>query len=44
MASGYLSENPDIGTKENTLLCPMIDARRMEVYSEFFDTQTGQDT
>ena len=23
--------------EENALLCPMIDARRMEVYSQFFD-------
>ena len=23
---------------ENTILCPMIDARRMEVYAELFDT------
>lgn len=28
----------DIPEWENTLLCPMIDARRMEVYAELFDT------
>ena len=26
-----------IGNAENTLFCPMIDARRMEVYSAFYD-------
>ena len=27
-----------IGNPENALFCPMIDARRMEVYSAFYDT------
>lgn len=34
MASGFLEENPL--PAENTLLCPMIDARRMEVYTGFY--------
>ena len=35
MAYGFLvEENPEKGS----LLCPMIDARRMEVYSAFFNT------
>ncbi len=33
MAHGYLSLH---SVEENTLLCPMIDARRMEVYTEFY--------
>ena len=28
--------------KENTLLCPMLDARRMEVYCAIFEAKTGQ--
>ena len=28
----------DLPEWENTILCPMIDARRMEVYAELFDT------
>jgi tRNA threonylcarbamoyladenosine biosynthesis protein TsaB len=35
MCYGYLSENPLISTT-NILLCPMIDARRMEVYNALF--------
>lgn len=34
------SKNSDI--ENNALLCPMIDARRMEVYSAFFDLQLNQ--
>ncbi len=33
-----LIEMPDW---ENTVLCPMIDARRMEVYTELFDSHLG---
>lgn len=33
MAHGYLSRH---AVDENALLCPMIDARRMEVYTEFY--------
>lgn len=36
MASGFVSENPDL--PENALLCPMIDARRMEVFTAVYDT------
>ncbi|MGN7985943.1 tRNA (adenosine(37)-N6)-threonylcarbamoyltransferase complex dimerization subunit type 1 TsaB [Pedobacter sp. 22226] len=35
MAAGFLSENPDY----SGLICPMIDARRMEVYTTVFDVQ-----
>lgn len=35
MCQGYLAVNPGVMT-ENTLLCPMIDARRMEVYNALF--------
>ncbi|MGM9479258.1 tRNA (adenosine(37)-N6)-threonylcarbamoyltransferase complex dimerization subunit type 1 TsaB [Pedobacter sp. GSP4] len=34
MAAGFLTENPDY----SALVCPMIDARRMEVYTSVFDT------
>lgn len=34
MASGYLAKNTK--PSENALLCPMIDARRMEVFTSFF--------
>ncbi|MFC3563052.1 tRNA (adenosine(37)-N6)-threonylcarbamoyltransferase complex dimerization subunit type 1 TsaB [Pedobacter jamesrossensis] len=34
MASGFILENPDY----DGLICPMIDARRMEVYTTVFDT------
>ena len=37
MASGFLQEYPD--TDRSALLCPMIDARRMEVYTALFDTK-----
>lgn len=30
---------PDLTDAENTLFCPMIDARRMEVYTAFFNTK-----
>ncbi|RLJ74692.1 tRNA (adenosine(37)-N6)-threonylcarbamoyltransferase complex dimerization subunit type 1 TsaB [Pedobacter alluvionis] len=33
MAAGYLAQNPDY----SGLICPMIDARRMEVYTSIFD-------
>ncbi len=36
MASGFLEKNPEMTDKEN-LFCPMIDARRMEVYSAVYD-------
>ena len=36
MASGYLGKNQIVPSR-NTLICPMLDARRMEVYCAFFD-------
>ncbi|RYE36365.1 MAG: tRNA (adenosine(37)-N6)-threonylcarbamoyltransferase complex dimerization subunit type 1 TsaB [Sphingobacteriaceae bacterium] len=36
MTAGYLSRFPD-PVEEKFLLCPMIDARRMEVYTALFD-------
>jgi tRNA threonylcarbamoyladenosine biosynthesis protein TsaB len=36
MASGFLTEQGE-GLETDTLLCPMIDARRMEVYMAIFD-------
>jgi len=36
MASGFLSEHDDL--PENALLCPMIDARRMEVFAAVYNT------
>ncbi len=38
MASGFLEKFPDFSDKPNLLLCPMIDARRMEVYSAIYNT------
>ncbi|MFZ4798279.1 MAG: tRNA (adenosine(37)-N6)-threonylcarbamoyltransferase complex dimerization subunit type 1 TsaB [Bacteroidia bacterium] len=35
LANGYLSKNPTF----NGLICPMIDARRMEVYCALFNNQ-----
>ncbi|MBE0661760.1 MAG: tRNA (adenosine(37)-N6)-threonylcarbamoyltransferase complex dimerization subunit type 1 TsaB [Bacteroidales bacterium] len=35
MASGFVNEHP--GLPENALLCPMIDARRMEVFAAIYD-------
>jgi len=39
MASGFLNKNTSVSVDSKLLLCPMIDARRMEVYSALFDTQ-----
>ena len=36
MAQGYIDSHQRQTLKENTLLCPMIDARRMEVYSAIY--------
>ena len=33
---GRLKRSPEI--RENTLLCPMLDARRMEVYNAIYDS------
>ena len=35
MCNGYLAGHPE-GLQESTLLCPMIDARRMEVYNAVY--------
>lgn len=42
MAAGIRHEIPDNIAGQNTWLCPMIDARRMEVYSAFYDMQNRQ--
>ncbi|MDR3095390.1 MAG: tRNA (adenosine(37)-N6)-threonylcarbamoyltransferase complex dimerization subunit type 1 TsaB [Bacteroidales bacterium] len=44
MARRLLCQTPK--TEQNTLICPMIDARRMEVYTALFDTHlnTVKDT
>lgn len=39
MAAGFIVQNPDI-TGE-TLLCPMIDARRMEVFTALYDIEAN---
>lgn len=39
MASGYLQENEKLSLENDLLICPMIDARRMEVYSALFNTK-----
>jgi len=39
MASGFLSEHPFPSDNPDILLCPMIDARRMEVYSALYTTK-----
>lgn len=41
MAAGYLARFHKL-TEENFLLCPMIDARRMEVYTALFDQDLKQ--
>ena len=38
MAYGVLT-NPDVVVDKDTLLCPMIDARRMEVYCALFNSE-----
>jgi tRNA threonylcarbamoyladenosine biosynthesis protein TsaB len=35
MAAGFLNDNPEY----KGLICPMIDARRMEVYTKVLDTE-----
>lgn len=42
MASGYLEENPAFKNEPGILLCPVIDARRMEVYSALYSTRVEQ--
>ena len=38
MSAGLLEGNPSFKEDSNILLCPMIDARRMEVYMALFDS------
>lgn len=40
MAQGFIDNYPEHG--EGALICPMIDARRMEVYSAVYDTKLNQ--
>ncbi|HYW96545.1 MAG TPA: tRNA (adenosine(37)-N6)-threonylcarbamoyltransferase complex dimerization subunit type 1 TsaB, partial [Bacteroidales bacterium] len=42
MAAGYLALNRKNITGTHTLLCPMIDARRMEVYTQLFNPEMKQ--
>lgn len=39
MAQAVISEEPSLVTGNDTLLCPMIDARRMEVFTATYDQQ-----
>jgi len=39
LAAGFKQENPSLLSERNILLCPMIDARRMEVYLALYDTE-----
>jgi tRNA threonylcarbamoyladenosine biosynthesis protein TsaB len=38
------STNQQLPTNNDTIFCPMIDARRMEVYTALYDTQGNQNT
>jgi len=38
LAYGFLKSYPEYAEKKDTLLCPMIDARRMEVYTSLFSS------
>jgi tRNA threonylcarbamoyladenosine biosynthesis protein TsaB len=38
MTCSFLDHNPDLKDKKEALFCPMIDARRMEVYTALFDS------
>ena len=40
MAAGFRQKHPDLAQADH-LLCPMIDARRMEVYAAFFDAENN---
>jgi tRNA threonylcarbamoyladenosine biosynthesis protein TsaB len=41
MAAGMVSFSPELKIDENTLFCPMIDARRMEVYTALYSPQNA---
>lgn len=42
MASGFVESFPELLHNKNSLLCPMIDARRMEVYSAIYNYQLNE--
>ena len=42
LASGYLQNHQELRSQQNILVCPMIDARRMEVYSAIYDTSLSE--
>lgn len=42
MASGYLQENKKLNLENDLLICSMIDARRMEVYSALYNTKLNE--
>jgi tRNA threonylcarbamoyladenosine biosynthesis protein TsaB len=39
MAQALISQKQELITTQNTLLCPMIDARRMEVFTALYDLE-----
>jgi tRNA threonylcarbamoyladenosine biosynthesis protein TsaB len=39
MASGFVENHPELKNSPDHYLCPMIDARRMEVYSAVYNSQ-----
>ncbi len=39
MASGFINQYPQVTKEKNLLFCPMIDARRMEVYSAVYNSR-----
>ncbi|MEA3450827.1 MAG: tRNA (adenosine(37)-N6)-threonylcarbamoyltransferase complex dimerization subunit type 1 TsaB [Bacteroidota bacterium] len=41
MAENIISENENL-LQNNPILCPMIDARRMEVYTAFYDNESNK--
>lgn len=43
MAQGFISQQPTANS-QSPILCPMIDARRMEVYSAFFNEKMERTT
>ncbi len=38
LAKQFLNNNPIIANENNSILCPMIDARRLEVFTAFYKT------
>jgi tRNA threonylcarbamoyladenosine biosynthesis protein TsaB len=41
MFSAYMLSHPELAKVSKLLICPMIDARRMEVFSSFFEASNG---